>query len=182
MRTLEQIEKELQEAREALNHVQGTTTEVYSRIVGYYRSVRNWNRGKREEYGERKLFRVLPAEAYTAEIPRNALVQVDEPKRADENARLSKATAGELSRLVLFVRSACPACPPAKDAAHSLGIPVELVDADTEAGLSEASRRNVLSTPTAILLDPAGREIARARDAKSILAFAREMNLLQPAV
>ena len=134
MRTLEQIEKELQEAREALNHVQGTTTEVYSRIVGYYRSVRNWNRGKREEYGERKLFRVLPAEAYTAEIPRNALVQVDEPKRADENARLSKATAGELSRLVLFVRSACPACPPAP-AQNTLG------------GTARFSRRMCLLTP-----------------------------------
>jgi len=34
----------------------GAETEVYSRIVGYYRSVRNWNKGKREEYKERKMF------------------------------------------------------------------------------------------------------------------------------
>ena len=34
----------------------GSETEVYSRIVGYYRSVRNWNKGKREEYKERKMF------------------------------------------------------------------------------------------------------------------------------
>jgi len=31
-------------------------TEVYSRIVGYYRPVSNWNKGKREEYFERKTF------------------------------------------------------------------------------------------------------------------------------
>jgi ribonucleoside-triphosphate reductase len=31
-------------------------TEIYSRIVGYFRPVSQWNRGKREEFGERKLF------------------------------------------------------------------------------------------------------------------------------
>ena len=29
-------------------------TEVYSRIVGYYRPVQSWNNGKREEFGDRK--------------------------------------------------------------------------------------------------------------------------------
>ena len=31
-------------------------TEVYSRITGYYRPIRNWNDGKRQEYQERKLY------------------------------------------------------------------------------------------------------------------------------
>ena len=30
--------------------------EVYSRVVGYYRPVSNWNNGKKQEYGERKEF------------------------------------------------------------------------------------------------------------------------------
>jgi len=34
----------------------GQETEVYSRIVGYYRPVKNWNDGKRAEYGDRKEF------------------------------------------------------------------------------------------------------------------------------
>jgi ribonucleoside-triphosphate reductase len=33
-------------------------TEVYSRIVGYYRPVQNWNAGKKSEYAMRKLFDV----------------------------------------------------------------------------------------------------------------------------
>ncbi|MBN2880956.1 ribonucleoside triphosphate reductase [Candidatus Woesearchaeota archaeon] len=33
-----------------------TDTEVYSRIVGYYRPVGNWNKGKREEYNHRVHF------------------------------------------------------------------------------------------------------------------------------
>ena len=30
--------------------------EVYSRVVGYFRPVHNWNAGKRQEYEERKVF------------------------------------------------------------------------------------------------------------------------------
>jgi ribonucleoside-triphosphate reductase len=33
-------------------------TEVYSRVVGYLRPVKQWNEGKQAEYGNRKSFRV----------------------------------------------------------------------------------------------------------------------------
>ena len=32
--------------------------EVYSRVVGYYRPVQNWNTGKKQEFLERKHFNV----------------------------------------------------------------------------------------------------------------------------
>lgn len=32
----------------------GVPTEIYSRIVGYYRPVQNWNEGKKKEFSERK--------------------------------------------------------------------------------------------------------------------------------
>jgi anaerobic ribonucleoside-triphosphate reductase len=32
--------------------------EVYSRVVGYYRPVKEWNVGKREEFKERKDFKI----------------------------------------------------------------------------------------------------------------------------
>ncbi len=41
--------------------------EVYSRIVGYFRPVRNWNKGKQREFAERKVYRVTEeTEAATA--------------------------------------------------------------------------------------------------------------------
>ena len=146
MRNLEDIERDLAEAREALSSVEGTPAEVYSRIVGYYRSVRNWNRGKREEYGERQLYRINESRAAVSSRP----VQT------------------ERSLLLLFIRASCPACPPAKAAAGKLGIPVELVNADTAEGMAEAVRRNVMSTPTAILISPGGEELARAGNAETI--------------
>jgi ribonucleoside-triphosphate reductase len=36
----------------------GEETEVYSRIVGYYRPVQNWNLGKKSEYHDRRSFAV----------------------------------------------------------------------------------------------------------------------------
>lgn len=33
-------------------------TEVYSRVVGYYRPVSQWNRGKKEEYKDRKELKI----------------------------------------------------------------------------------------------------------------------------
>ncbi|HPJ40507.1 MAG TPA: anaerobic ribonucleoside-triphosphate reductase [Spirochaetota bacterium] len=30
--------------------------EVYSRVVGYFRPVNQWNKGKREEFNERKTY------------------------------------------------------------------------------------------------------------------------------
>jgi ribonucleoside-triphosphate reductase len=164
MRNLEVIDKELAAAREALSQVTGTPAEVYSRIVGYYRSVRNWNRGKREEYGERLMFN-----------PSRACRQVPSPQepgfsaagQADaENAENTENA--ESARVLLFVRPACPACPPAKAAAGKLGLPVDLVDADTDEGLAEAVRRSVMATPTAILVSENGEELARARDPDGI--------------
>ncbi len=31
----------------------GQKTEVYSRVVGYFRPVQNWNEGKKQEFCER---------------------------------------------------------------------------------------------------------------------------------
>lgn len=35
----------------------GERTEVYSRVVGYFRPVCNWNKGKQQEFAERKVFK-----------------------------------------------------------------------------------------------------------------------------
>ena len=35
----------------------GEPCEVYSRVVGYYRPVKNWNKGKRSEWADRKPYK-----------------------------------------------------------------------------------------------------------------------------
>ncbi len=33
-------------------------TEIYSRVVGYFRPVANWNKGKKQEFEDRKTYEV----------------------------------------------------------------------------------------------------------------------------
>lgn len=39
----------------------GEKTEVYSRVTGYFRPVANWNKGKKQEFEDRKTFKVAKA-------------------------------------------------------------------------------------------------------------------------
>ena len=48
------------------SHACEKTTEVYSRIVGYFRPVENWNEGKKQEFCDRKEY--SPKEAIAPEI------------------------------------------------------------------------------------------------------------------
>ncbi len=43
-------------------------TEVYSRVVGYFRPVQNWNAGKQEEFSERKEYSEQKAIARIPEL------------------------------------------------------------------------------------------------------------------
>ena len=56
MRTIKEVDDEIKLLRE--RKPLGTMCEVYSRIVGYYRNIVNWNPGKREEFAQRQVFRL----------------------------------------------------------------------------------------------------------------------------
>lgn len=46
--------------------------EIFSRVSGYYRPVSQWNRGKREEYSERKTLNIqefINDNKTTADVP-----------------------------------------------------------------------------------------------------------------
>lgn len=44
-------------------------TEVYSRVVGYFRPVQQWNVGKKHEYHNRRTFRIDAGDANILEFP-----------------------------------------------------------------------------------------------------------------
>jgi len=57
-----EILSEIEKLEQELVNVKGTKCEVYSRIVGYFRPVKQWNNGKQEEFYERKMFDVFSVE------------------------------------------------------------------------------------------------------------------------
>ena len=61
----------------------GAETEVYSRVVGYLRPVKQWNKGKREEFRTRKTFVVEPVKPLELGVKRGAAL--------DSSTKTSKA-------------------------------------------------------------------------------------------
>jgi ribonucleoside-triphosphate reductase len=183
MRTVAEIDADIAKVKAELNDVHGTTTEVYARIVGYYRSVRNWNPGKREEYNHRKLF-VADESRINEHLPTGSgcacesgpsvmiksATQAASIMKASEDA-LRETAKGPAFRYELFTRKTCPNCPPVKACCENLPVSGEIIDVDTEVGMIRASSYGVFSTPTVIFFDADSAEIGRAHSVKEIRAL-----------
>ncbi|MCF0242484.1 MAG: hypothetical protein HUK25_07585 [Treponema sp.] len=161
-KTLEQIEKEIAETKTALENVQGTETEVYARIVGYYRSVRNWNKGKRDEFDMRKTFTLEDSKIYN-------ITEADQACACSAPVKLENTASDcEVASYELFVRKTCPNCPPVKAYMADVTVSGRSIDVDSEEGLAEAAKKGVFAAPTVILYNAAGNETARCHNVEEL--------------
>jgi len=167
MKTIEEIDEKLNELRKELASAKGLETEVYSRIVGYYRSVKNWNKGKKQEFGERVLYNTG-----TDKIEEKLAAGVAPAREAQgAKAEAEKPEPAEVSSYLFFFRAACPNCPPMKRFMAGVALEGRMINVDTEHGLTEASDNNVLSSPTVIFLDESGREAFRSGSPDAIAQY-----------
>ncbi|MBQ1827045.1 MAG: ribonucleoside triphosphate reductase [Erysipelotrichaceae bacterium] len=96
----------------------GKETEIYSRITGYYRPVKNWNDGKTQEFHDRKTYVISgfgerKAAAVKAEKPVETAVASDQQ-----------------DHIYLFTTTTCPNCKMAKEVLDRKGIKYETVLAE----------------------------------------------------
>ncbi|MBN2625828.1 MAG: hypothetical protein JXA95_04110 [Spirochaetales bacterium] len=197
--TLENIDNQIDKLNERIKNIESRPTEVYSRIVGYYRSVKNWNNGKSAEYKVRKTFmepelkasqppilNVQKEEAPREEEVRKEAVEemmavdsvsVEKPAVVHEDQADLFALEAELSEKTapvtysFFYRNTCPNCPPVKELLGNLDWKGEHINVDEEEGLNAAVQYNVFTAPTVILFSPEGNEIFRTDNAKGLGEF-----------
>jgi len=138
----------------------GEVCEVYSRITGYYRPVKNWNDGKSQEYRERKVYD--PAkfsqkgwEGSTAKVEANPVV----------TGIAADADAAE--EIILFATETCPNCKMAGHFLEKAGIKFTKVYADKEPEL--AKMYEVRQAPT--LIKVTGNNIEKIPNLSNIKAF-----------
>ena len=74
----------------------GKETEVYSRITGYYRPVKNWNDGKSQEFKDRKVY----------DIDKSVFSR----EEAAAEAEAEECCCGEAEKVLLFTTETCPNC------------------------------------------------------------------------
>jgi ribonucleoside-triphosphate reductase len=155
---VQEIDNRIAELTSELERVEGTRTEIYTRIVGYYRSLKNWNRGKREEYNHRVTFRPNrseePGTVPVATAEREAPARVELPTPPEEARNVASYT--------YFYREHCPNCPPVRSFVEQLPLEGRMVDVDTGDGMAQAIDHQILSTPTVILMNRDGQEVGQA--------------------
>ncbi len=98
----------------------GKTTEVYSRITGYYRPVQNWNDGKRKEFEDRKVYDVA-----------NSTLKEKAQSACDCGAK-AQVTQEALTVPTLFTRNGCPNCKTSKMMLDKAGIKYDVINAEEQ--------------------------------------------------
>ena len=115
----------------------GETTEVYSRITGYYRPVQNWNDGKAEEFKQRKLYNLE-----TSTAPAKVKKTADAPAAAAPEK-------AEADGIYLFATKTCPNCKMAESFLNKAGLPFEKIYAEDNETF--AKEHGVKMAPTLVV-------------------------------
>lgn len=163
----------------------GRPAEVYSRITGYYRPVKNWNDGKASEFENRRTYQPeeLAGEGMRSllddamfDIPRTMtpLTKTGEGTEAEQTGAQTRdagpsldvkaqqpepETATTIYGPILVTTKTCPNCAAAKKALTDAGFEYRVVYAEEDDGAEIATKFNVTAAPTLIVPSEAGPEI-----------------------
>ena len=164
--SIQEINVELENLEKRLSNVVGRPTEVYTRIVGYHRDVSNWNKGKKEEYFDRKTFSINDNLLDKKKIT----FTKDEPSVIKSNSCVNP---NKVSYYKFFYTNRCVNCPPVKEYIKNIPIKGESIDVSLELGLFEVKKYDVMSTPTVILFDKDDNIIFTAHNKAELEKFLR---------
>ena len=136
----------------------GKTTEVYSRITGYYRPVQNWNDGKLQEFKERKVYDITKSHLKVRTEAAKEII-------AEENVSV------EETKTLLFTTKTCPNCKVAGFMLDQAHVEYEKIDAEESMDLVE--KYGVRQAPTLIVLGKDG--IKKLTNTSEIKKYTEEM-------
>ncbi len=134
----------------------GAEAEVYSRITGYYRPVKNWNDGKSQEYKERKTYDIA-----------SSVLTHQGPKATEESTCACEAAPVLADGIYLFASATCPNCKIAESLLTKANIAYTKVLAEQNKELTESL--GIKQAPT--LVKVAGGEIEKFPTVPNIKKF-----------
>ncbi len=139
----------------------GESTEVYSRITGYYRPVQNWNDGKAQEFKDRKLY---DQQIAINKVPVNhgfgCCCGDAEPEVVGGN------------RAMLFTTKTCPNCKMVVAMLDQAGFAYEKLDAEAPENRGLVDAYQINRAPTLIVETDAG--VEKLTNASEIRAFLKK--------
>ena len=120
----------------------GADTEVYSRITGYYRPVRNWNAGKAQEFRDRETYKVMDS------LPANGVKACDIRKL--EAVDPIRGTDTENETALLFTTKTCPNCSMVEKLMDRTGFQYKVIDAEEHEDL--VKQYGIRQAPTLVMV------------------------------
>ena len=142
----------------------GREAEVYSRITGYYRPVKNWNEGKTQEYRNRTTYdvahSVLRKNPEASQRVKEAAVQAGQQSFED----------GIRQSVYLFTTKTCPNCKMAKEFLRD--VDYQTVDAEENPDIT--MKFGVMQAPTLVVVKDG--KIEKFVNASNIRKFAEMKN------
>ena len=141
------------------------TTEVYSRITGYYRPVQAWNDGKSQEFKERRTYNIDRSNELHPEIN----IGSDGVRTVNAiTPQLEKEQGADVNGVLLFATKTCPNCKMAAMFLEKAGIAYEKVYADENVELVE--RFGIKQAPTLVVAEN-GVEVTKAVNLSNIRKY-----------
>ena len=147
----------------------GKTTEVYSRITGYYRPVQAWNDGKSQEFKDRRTYNIERSNELHPELSvGNGGVRtiVPTPAPCCEEVEVLEENIG--TEVLLFATKTCPNCKMAAVFLEKAGIPYKKILADENVDLVQ--KYGIKQAPTLIVAEN-GIEVDRAVNLSNIKKY-----------
>ncbi len=140
----------------------GETTEVYSRITGYYRPVQNFNDGKAQEFKDRREYElehshlhhhgVSDSDGETQTQSAVATMVMEEPAMGEcccSDRGVDDAVIGAQPKVLLFTTATCPNCKIACALLDKAGVDYQKVLANENAALAE--QLGIRQAPTLVV-------------------------------
>ena len=135
----------------------GEEAEVYSRITGYYRPVKNWNDGKTQEFKERKVYDITNSQMR----PRTQAAAQEAAKASADDSE---------TKTLLFTTKTCPNCRVATNSLEKAHISYEMIDAEENMDLVE--KYGVMQAPTLIVVKDG--QVTKLANASNIKNYAEK--------
>ena len=132
----------------------GKDAEVYSRITGYYRPVRNWNDGKVSEYKSRKTYQnvqMLPKSEPRFNVPESSTWADASASVPAENATSCNVQTISDQEMILLSTKTCPNCRIASSELKKAGISFRVLYAEDPEGENLARRLGISNAPTLVV-------------------------------
>ncbi|MCG3218980.1 MAG: ribonucleoside triphosphate reductase, partial [Candidatus Heimdallarchaeota archaeon] len=149
----------------------GSNCEIFSRIVGYFRPVNNWNKGKKQEFVERATY---------SQPQVSSLLEITTQEKSGSNGTSTNHSIVNekgISSYVILTTPSCPNCPQAKELLKNHPITKDLQGTEKNAMIPDEATKglikqfNLHSVPTVVFFDESNEAIGSYSGIQSIQQY-----------